>query len=127
MKKIVFSCFLLVFSCFLKAQENGNVNVIQDPGITELMGNYKVYNEKNKTVDGFRLQIMFSNNRDDVYAAKTKLYKDFPSENCYVTYEQPNYKLRLGDFADRFAAYKMLNEILPLYPSAFVVKEQVQP
>ncbi|HEY0261639.1 MAG TPA: SPOR domain-containing protein [Chitinophagales bacterium] len=103
------------------------MNVIQDPGITELMGNYKVYNEKNKTVDGFRLQIMFSNNRDDVYAAKTKLYKDFPSENCYVTYEQPNYKLRLGDFADRFAAYKMLNEILPLYPSAFVVKEQVQP
>lgn len=117
---------LTVFPCVLLAQENSKVNVVQSPEITDLMERYKAYNERNKTVEGYRLHIMFSNDRNEAYNAKAKLYKDFPSENCYVEYEQPYYKLRMGDYADRFEAARMLNEVLPFYQGAFVVKDKIQ-
>lgn len=125
MKRMIAYCWLIVLPCSLWAQD-GNVTVSQSPEITNLLANYKVYNEKSKLVNGYRLQIMFSNDRNETYNAKAKLYKDFPSENCYVEYEQPYYKLRLGDYANRFEATYMLNKILSLYSGAFLVKDKVQ-
>jgi hypothetical protein len=69
---------------------------------------------------------MFSNVRDEAYGAKAKLYKDFPKEKCYVEYEQPYYKLRLGDMVTRLEATDMLNQVLPLYQGAFIVKDKVR-
>lgn len=43
---------------------------------------------------------------------KAKLYKQFPRESCYVIYEQPYYKLRVGDFTNRFEATDLLNQML---------------
>lgn len=126
MRKLIMYMGLTVFPCVLLAQENSKVNVVQSPEITDLMERYKAYNERNKTVEGYRLHIMFSNDRNEAYNAKAKLYKDFPSENCYVEYEQPYYKLRMGDYADRFEAARMLNEVLPFYQGAFVVKDKIQ-
>lgn len=124
MKRTMAYFWLIAFPYTLWAQE-GNVTVSQSSEVTALLESYKAYNEKSKLANGYRLQIMFSNDRTETYNAKAKLYKDFPSENCYVEYEQPYYKLRLGDYANRFEATYMLNKILSLYPGAFLVKDKV--
>lgn len=126
MKKTAISFVFMTVACHLWAQSESKVLVMQSPLIADLIANYKTYNEKNKTTSGYRLQIMFNNNREEIYNAKAQLYKNFPQENCYVEYEQPYYKLRLGDYPNRFEAYNMLNRILPLYPGAFLVKTGIQ-
>jgi hypothetical protein len=106
--------------------QSDNVTYHGDPKIAELMDAYKNYNRKNDLADGFRVQISFGNDRQEVYNNKARLYKDFPNEHCYVLYEQPYYKLRLGDFATRLEAYEKLQAVITKYPGAFIVKDKIK-
>ena len=124
MKNLLFLIFIL--SAAAAMAQNENVKYHQDFKINELMDSYKNYSKKNDLTDGYRLQISFSNDRQEVYNNKARLYKDFPDEKAYVEYEQPYYKLRIGDFASRLDAYERLTEVIKRYPGAFVVKDKVR-
>jgi hypothetical protein len=120
--------FLLLSACFflaLQAQDN-NVSYHQDHQITELMEVYKAYNKENDMADGYRIQVSFSNDRQEAYNTKSKIYKDLPDVKCYVEYEEPYYKLRIGDFTTRLEAYDKLREVTPKFPGAFVVRSKVK-
>jgi hypothetical protein len=83
------------------------LTVSQSAEIAQLMNLYRAYNKKNDLADGYRLQIMFSNDRNEAYNAKSKLYKQFPRESCYVIYEQPYYKLRVGDYIKSIRSHRL--------------------
>jgi hypothetical protein len=122
MKRLTF----LLFPIIVFAQGANTVSVSQSSEIAQLMNLYRAYNKKNDLADGYRLQIMFSNDRSEAYTAKSKIYKQFPHESCYVIYEQPYYKLRVGDFTNRFEATDLLNQMLSTYVGAFIVKDKVK-
>lgn len=106
--------------------QNDNVTFNQDRKISELTDVYKMYNKRNDVADGYRIQVAFSNDRQEAYNNKAKLYKDLPDEKCYVEYEQPYYKLRIGDYMTRLEAYDKLREVIIKYPGAFVVRAKVK-
>ncbi len=106
--------------------QRDNVNYHQEAKVTELTDLYKLYNKKNDLAEGYRIQISFVNDRQQAYDNKSKLYKEYPNERCYVEYEQPYYKLRIGDYATKLEAYDRLRSILVKYPGAFVVKDRVK-
>ncbi len=123
MKKYILLSLLLPLAAM--AQEPANTTIKYQDKLVELIEMYRAYNKKYDKVDGFRIQIMLSNDKQGAYSNKVKLYKEFPTINCYVDYEQPYYKLKLGDFHNRFEANFELQKILPLYPGAFIVKDKV--
>jgi hypothetical protein len=106
--------------------QNDNVTYNQDRHITELADVYKMYNKKNDVTDGYRIQVAFSNDRQEAYNNKSKLYKELPDEKCYVEYEEPYYKLRIGDYMTRLEAYDKLRSVITKYPGAFVVRAKVK-
>lgn len=116
---------LAILPIFGFAQTTPKVTYNFENNIDGLMGLYKEYNRKNDQTDGYRIQIMFSNDKSEAYSAKVKLYKEFPTENCYVDYEQPYYKLRMGDYVNRFEANYALQQLLALYPASFIIKSKV--
>lgn len=121
--------FIIIISVLISvtaAAQNDNVTFHQDRQISELTDLYKVYNKKNDVTDGYRIQLLFSNDRQEAYNSKAKLYKDLPGEKCYVEYEQPYYKLRLGDYTTRMEAYDKLRTVITKYPGAFVVRAKVK-
>jgi hypothetical protein len=85
-----------------------------------------MYNKKNDVTDGYRIQVAFSNDRQEAYNNKSKLYKELPDEKCYVEYEEPYYKLRIGDYMTRLEAYDKLRSVITKYPGAFVVRAKVK-
>lgn len=119
------SLLLILAACAVHAQ-NDSITYHQDPKINELLGIYKLYNQKNDFLDGYRVQIAFSNDRQEIYNDKAKVYQDFPDEKAYVAYEQPYYKLRIGDYASRLEAYERLNDVIKKYPGAFVVRDKIK-
>lgn len=123
--KSLLSILFIMIAAGASAQ-NDNVTFHQDPKINELLGIYKMYNQKNDFLEGYRVQIAFSNDRQEIYNNKAKVYQDFPEEKAYVAYEQPYYKLRIGDYASRLEAYERLNEVIRKYPGAFVVKDKIK-
>lgn len=105
---------------------NKNVIVQQDSQIATLLYKYKEYNRKREFTDGYRIQIMYTDVRDDVYKSKAAMYMAFPDLVSYVEYEQPFYKLRLGDFKTRMDATYYLQQVVTLYPGAFIVRDRVK-
>ncbi len=127
-------CCLLLFlsSMCCLAQDttvtvsNKFVSVKQDPKISELLYKYKEFSRKTEFADGYRIQIMYTDIREDVYKSKASMYKEFPDLTSYVEYEQPYYKLRLGDFKTRLDATYFLQQIVTLYSGAFIVKDKIK-
>ena len=103
-----------------------NFTVYEDTLITELQKRYTDYNTKKEYIDGYRIQITYTNVRDEVYQGKAAMYKQFPELTSYVEYEQPYYKLRLGDFKDRLEATYYLQQVITLYPGSFIVKDKIK-
>lgn len=98
----------------------------EDSTISDLLDKYREYNRKKEFTDGYRIQIIYTDIRDEVYKSKGKTYKEFPELTSYVEYEQPYYKLRLGDFKTRLEATYYLQEVTPLYSGAFIVRDKIR-
>jgi hypothetical protein len=124
MKKFILAILSIVSLTALA--QNDNVSYHQDRQVTELTDVYRTFNKKNDLTEGYRIQISFSNDRKEAYDNKSKLYKDLPNEKCYVEYEEPYYKLRIGDYATRLEAYDKLRSVISKYPGAFVVRAKVK-
>ncbi|MFA5244564.1 MAG: SPOR domain-containing protein [Pedobacter sp.] len=123
---------LLFASSFLNAaaQEKGRVVVVMDPGIDSLIAkrlelNQSTVSGKSITVSGFRVQIFSGLDRQQVYAEQNKFKTRFPGSGTYITYIQPNYRLRVGNFRTRLEAEKFMNELKKYYSSMFIFSEQI--
>ncbi len=125
--------FLVLFftTLFAAAQDttslakNPNLTVYQDSSLTRLTADYKNYNRLKDVTDGFRIQVTYTDIRSEAYNSKGQMYKEFPELKSYVEYDQPYYKLRLGDFKTRLEATYYLQQVIILYPGAFIVKDKI--
>ncbi len=125
--------FLVLFftTLFAAAQDtsavtkNPNLTVHQDSSLTRLTADYKNYNRLKDVTDGFRIQVTYTDIRSEAYNSKGQMYKEFPELKSYVEYDQPYYKLRLGDFKTRLEATYYLQQVIILYPGAFIVKDKI--
>jgi len=123
--------FILIL-CFqqLAAQEKGTVLVTKDPQIDSLIVrrlelNREGVSGKNVTLQGFRVQIFLGLDRQIAYSEQVKFKTQNPSINTYISYTQPNYKLRVGDFRTRLEAEKLMNELKKYYTSMFIFSEMI--
>jgi hypothetical protein len=103
-----------------------NYTVRQDEKISALLEKYIDYNRNKEFAEGYRLQIMYTDVRDEAYKSKGALYKEFSDLASYVEYEQPYYKVRLGDFKTRLEATFFLHQVIAVYPGAFIVKDKIK-
>ncbi len=98
-------------------QPNAQVNLMVEA--------HKKANAKKHTTAGFRVQIIQDSSRDEIRQQKGVLLKKFPAMRAYELYEQPYFKLRVGDFTNRFDAYVALTNLKTAFPLAFIVADKV--
>lgn len=134
---LLVGCFSLV--CFLglfAQQKEGKVEVIQDSMISMLQ-QYRIAIENNPnattehkqgikdTVLGFRIQIYTGPNRNDAFDAQAKFKSMYANINTYISYTQPNYRVKIGDFRSRREAEAMMHELRKSFNPLFLFTEQV--
>lgn len=56
---------------------------------------------------------------------KKQFEKAFPDIPIYLTYAEPYFRLRAGDFRNRVEAEKCLRRIKPRYKEAFVTADMI--
>ena len=77
-------------------------------------------------VSGFRVQILSSSSIDQANAAKLDAEALFPEQWFYLVYDAPTYKIRAGDFVQRFDADKFAKQLAEHgYRDAWIVPERV--
>jgi hypothetical protein len=136
MKRFIHLVFCLLGACslFCSAQDvtdttkvyNKFVSFKEDVKIAQLAAKYDEYNRNKEFTDGYRIQIMYTDIRSDAYKNKGQMYKDFPDLKSYIEYEEPYFKLRIGDFKTRLEATYFLQQVTPLYSGAFIVKDKIK-
>jgi len=77
-------------------------------------------------ISGFRIQLYVGNLRQEADNAKSYVYQLFPELNPYVSYSQPSYRVKAGDFMYRADAEEYLAQIRLQYPSAVILPERVE-
>ncbi|MDW3212109.1 MAG: SPOR domain-containing protein [Reichenbachiella sp.] len=55
-------------------------------------------------VDGYSIQLYSGNNRDKANQVKVKTYEVLEDQRPRVSYDQPNYKVRVGEYYSRLEA-----------------------
>lgn len=110
----------------LIAQE-GNIEVIKDNRIDALVEKQSevIPPAINPQIDGYRIQLFFDSDKSKLNAAKSKFISYYKTIDTYVTYNAPNFFLKVGDFRTRLEAEKIKSEIEAEFPTSFVVKEKI--
>ncbi|WP_188939100.1 SPOR domain-containing protein [Dyadobacter endophyticus] len=82
-------------------------------------------NKSIRYINGFRIQIYVGNVRQEADGAKSYVYQAFPDLNPYVSYTQPTYRVKVGDFMYRSDAEQYLDLIREQYASAVILADRV--
>jgi len=125
-RKIKALCVLiaaLFVSMTMRAQtDSGSIVVQKDARIDMLVKKQIQINEETtrdsrRNIPGYRIQVINSSDRNKVFAAKTKIYQEYPELKPYLIYQAPNYKLKVGNFKTPEEADSYLKLLSKLYPS----------
>ena len=82
--------------------------------------------EEINLVKGYRVQIVISQNEQELQDIKTEIEKSI-NEKIYIIFELPNYKLRVGNFVNRKEAENFQKKIVRLgYRTAWVVPTMIE-
>jgi len=77
-------------------------------------------------IQGYRVQIFATSGYDEMIKMKGTVESQFPDEWFYVVYDAPTYKLRVGNFLERYEADRFVRVITEKgYKDAWVVPERV--
>lgn len=100
----------------------------QDPRIDSLVANHVRHNKANPSLEGWRVQIYFeSGNNSKTLAtnARSRFTELFPDHGAYLSFNEPYYKVRVGDFRTRMDAEGFRQMVITEFPNAYVVPDKV--
>ncbi len=123
MKNIIIVVFVL-FTGLSNAQ-NSSYN---DSRLDSLLKLHIAYNAVFASMPGYRIQIFMESgndaleNAEEIVSSFQDKYSDIPA---YITFGEPYYRVRIGDFRTRLQAIKFLDKIQRHYPQAWVVKDKI--
>jgi hypothetical protein len=112
--------------------DSNTVTIHKDTRLDSLIKKQATINEvttrdSRKTDKGFRLMIISTNNREEAYAAKTKVLKFFPELKAYMWYQSPYFRLKAGNFKDQKDAESYQRRMNNYFPKGvFVMKDIIE-
>lgn len=79
-----------------------------------------------ETIQGFRIQILSSNDIDEASKVKNDAQQILERDNVYLVFDAPYYKVRVGDFQTKPDANKMLKFLNERgFTDAWIVPDKV--
>ena len=118
---------------FTFGQERGKVEVIKDSRIDTLIA--KRFSLKSTAASkvipyssrGYRVQIYSGSNRTAAYDAQAKFQSKYPEQRTYITYTEPYFKVKAGDYRIRLEAEKIMQQLKGNFTSLFIISEKINP
>ena len=114
-----------LFSSELQAQIS-SIESNTDSLSRELVERHKKANASKMSMTGFRIQIYFGSERAKATEIRADFMKNFPEIASYLIYQQPYFKIRVGDFKTRIEASGFLKKLDDHYTTAFNVPDEVK-
>jgi len=131
MKKILF--LTLMFPIFVFSQSDttfntkGEIISINQKGVDKLVSKYKQIVKKTGGVEGWRIQLIFKDQKEEILPYQIKFTNLYPEIPIQIAFDSPNYKLTVGNFRTRNEALKIKHQISKDFPGAYPVQISIDP
>jgi hypothetical protein len=121
-------CFFMLLTSTTYAQMRGRVEVIKDPRVDTLIARkLNGGGPGGFSSSGYRVQVYNGADRAAAYKAQNKFLQNYPDIRTYITYNEPNFKVRVGDFRTRLEATKMMEQLKSWFSLMFIIPEKINP
>ena len=120
-RSLVFSLFFLG-ALSAKAQLT-NIQLAQQAGIQELVEQFISTNKSRSYVEGWRIQILSSTDRQTVESTLQTFRYQYPNIQADWVHNKPYYKVQAGAFSSKLEAVHLLHLIQQDYPSAYLIQD----
>jgi hypothetical protein len=123
-KRFVLSTFalLILFFNFNQRAFAQEIQLNEDPKIAQLWRNWTNSNRANPRIEGWRVQIMATTDRQQVEEARNNFRLQHPDVPAEWTHEKPYYKLRVGAFRNKLEAQAFIASLTD-YAGAYPAKD----
>ena len=83
------------------------------------------YNKEIPTLDGFRI-IIPASGRQEATSMRQQLFTTWPELKPELKFEQPNYKVIVGEFLSKIEAQRVFTKLKKEFPKALLVPEKIR-
>lgn len=116
---------ILFFGCALLTTTHAQVSVSEESGVARMMSDFIRQNQQKKTIDGWRIQIITTNDRRKSESAKAKFESMYPEMRAFWIQEVPFYKVKVGAFETKEELQGLLLDLKADFPSVIPVVDQI--
>lgn len=111
--------FTLIFVLFLGISPLiAQSNTIENKSVTDLIAKKRSYNKENGY--GFRIQL-YNGLENKAKSIRAKFRIEFPEVPTVINYDEPDWKIQVGNYKTKLEADKFLNTIKEKFTGAIVV------
>ncbi|MBQ6956401.1 MAG: SPOR domain-containing protein [Bacteroidales bacterium] len=126
---LLFLSMTLTFGAVSAQNRKGTIEITGDIKVGELVKKHVEFNERLRTVPGYRVQIAAlsgPNSRNQAFELKSRFKESYPDVEVYIVFSEPNFRVKVGDFTSKLDAYVFMQRIKDTYPGT-IVRENVYP
>lgn len=105
--------------------QTGTITIHDNAGANALVEKHIYFNKTHSRLPGWRIQVLSTPQLSEANREKAKLLQQMDDMRATVIFEAPNYKVRVGNYRNRFDANRDLQNIMLYYPNAFICKDLV--
>ena len=90
-----------------------------------LMDTVAANNKTIKYAQGFRIMAYNGTNRQAAMDVRRAIIERVPEQKDYLLYQQPSYRLKIGDYFNRVEAQQTLLLLQDIIPNALIIPDQI--
>lgn len=103
-----------------------NIQLQQPEAITFLMEDHRQFMHQLGAIPGYRIQLGTFTRLDAANRFRMQLEEKFPEYPVYILFNEPTYRVRVGDLTNRIEGRHLLEVIIQEYPGAILVKDEIK-
>ena len=122
MKVVVFIIYFFPILIFSQS-ENNTFEIRNEKGIEHLVNKYENILKNTGGINGWRLQLKFKAKESEIIKIKLKFIKLFPNIPVFLEYQEPYYRIRVGNCRTKLEALKIKYLIKKHFTDTYPVPE----
>ncbi len=141
MRLLIIALFLILNSTFLFSQTNnkdifyeivsyksgqGSISIVQSSHIKDIVNMHVEGSTLKKGISGYRIQVYSGSSKsakNNALQIISNFRTNYKHVEPHLSYNEPNFKVRVGDFRTKSEALKFMKEIKNKYNTAFIIQD----
>lgn len=119
------TAFIILTFMLISNMVSGQVVINEDSQITLAMESYKEKALSESSIDGWRIQIINTDDRRKMESTRSKFASNYPNLKMTWKHVQPYYQVRVGAYKTKLDLEQFLRELKPYFPSAIPIRDKI--